>query len=152
MFENNTPPTLKCLTRFSVSSVMWLPLTTVGAASNFRLYKERIIREVMQHDHMQSMLHSPSWTHFKVDFRSLQALQLLQVCASCLQELVIHCQNLPCRLLLQKQCNNTLPSFNLEAKVASEVLSVQLKKTKPKHQGCFCFVGHQVCVFSSPCF
>lgn len=84
----------------------------------------------MQHHHVQSMLHSPSWTHFKVDFSALQALQLLQVCASCLQELVIHCQNLPSRLLLQKQCNNSLPSSNLEAKVASEVLSVQLKKTQ----------------------
>lgn len=82
----------------------------------------------MQQHHVQSMLHSPSWTHFKVDFSALQALQPLQVCASCLQELVIHCQNLPSRLLLQKQCNNSLPASNLEAKVASEVLSVQLKK------------------------
>lgn len=142
MFENNTPMTLKYITRSSLSSVMWLPQTTVGAASNFRLYKERIIREVMQHDHVQSMLHSPSWTHFKVNFSALQALELLQVCASCLQELVIHCQNLPSRLLLQKQCNNSLPSSNLEAKVASKVLSVQLKKTKPyqtKTPGLFLF-------------
>lgn len=55
MFENKKSA-VKYITRFSVSSVVWLTLTTVGAASNFRLYKERIIRKVIQHVHMQSML------------------------------------------------------------------------------------------------
>lgn len=73
-----------------------------------------------------SMLHLLSWICFKVDLTSvldLQASQTVHVCASCLQELIIHRQNLPSRLLLQKQCNNTLPSSNFAAKFASEVLS-----------------------------
>jgi len=154
VFEN-IKSTVKYITRFSFSSVMWLPLTTVGVASNFRLYREKIIREITQRVHMQCMLHSLSWIRFKVDLTSvlyLQALQILHVCTSCLQELVIHCQNLHSRLLLQKQYNNTLPSSNFAAKFASEVLSASLEKSvRAVLVGdgvCLCFVSFLFSSFS----